>query len=197
MHHRLALRLKRLVDVALAGIILAGGWPVMALIAVCIKLDTPGRVFYRQTRTGKGGRAIRIIKFRTMVEDAEKDGVAWAAIDDPRVTRVGRWLRRWRLDELPQAWNVLRGEMSCIGPRPERPEFTQRLESAIPYYELRHLVRPGITGWAQVMHPYGASVRDATRKLEYDLYYIKNYSLLLDLLIVLKTLRVMAFGFGR
>jgi lipopolysaccharide/colanic/teichoic acid biosynthesis glycosyltransferase len=113
------------------------------------------------------------------------------------VTRVGRWLRQWRIDELPQVFNVLKGDMSCIGPRPERPEFTSQLETAIPYYELRHLVKPGITGWAQVMHPYGSSVRDALRKLEYDLYYIKNYSLLLDLFITLKTMRVVLFGIGR
>jgi exopolysaccharide biosynthesis polyprenyl glycosylphosphotransferase len=197
MHHALALNVKRLMDILLSLTILVGGAPLMLLTVILIKLDSKGSIFYTQLRTGQRGKSIRIYKFRTMVEDAEKQGAAWAEVNDARVTRVGRWLRAWHLDELPQAWNVLKGDMSCIGPRPERPEFTQELEKHIPYYDLRYLVKPGITGWAQVMHPYGSSIEDARKKLEYDLYYIKHYSLLLDAFIALKTLRVMFFGGGR
>ena len=197
VHHALALNAKRLLDILLSMAILIIGAPVMLLAVMLIKLDSKGPIFYTQLRTGQRGKTIRMYKFRTMVEDAEQQGAAWAEVNDTRVTRVGRWLRAWHLDELPQAWNVLKGDMSCIGPRPERPEFTQELEKNIPYYDLRYLVKPGITGWAQVMHPYGSSVDDARKKLEYDLYYIKNYSLLLDAFIALKTLRVMVFGGGR
>jgi len=197
VHHALALNAKRLLDILLSMAILIIGAPVMLLAVMLIKLDSKGPIFYTQLRTGQRGKTIRMYKFRTMVEDAEQQGAAWAEVNDTRVTRVGRWLRAWHLDELPQAWNVLKGDMSCIGPRPERPEFTQELEKNIPYYDLRYLVKPGITGWAQVMHPYGSSVDDARKKLEYDLYYIKNYSLLLDAFIELKTLRVMVFGGGR
>jgi lipopolysaccharide/colanic/teichoic acid biosynthesis glycosyltransferase len=132
-----------------------------------------------------------------MIVDAEKEGAQWAESDDPRVTRVGKFIRKARIDELPQIWNVLRGEMSFIGPRPERPEFIQQLEKEIPYYDLRHLVRPGITGWAQVMYPYGSSVEDAREKLQYDLYYIKNFNLLLDFVILMKTLRIVLRREGR
>ncbi len=197
IHHDIALNLKRFIDLVLAVAILLAAAPVMLAAALAVKIDSNGPVLYRQRRVGQGGRAIVISKFRTMFTDAETEGAKWASRNDPRVTRVGRWLRLTRIDELPQLWNVLRGEMSCIGPRPERPEFTQQLEKSIPYYELRHLVPPGITGWAQVMHPYGASEDDARRKLEYDLYYIKNYSLVLDLMIALKTIRVVLFGRGQ
>ena len=197
VHHALALNAKRLLDILLSLTILIAGAPVMLLAILLIKLDSKGPIFYTQVRTGQRGKTIRMYKFRTMVENAEQQGAAWAQVNDSRVTRVGRWLREWHLDELPQAWNVLKGDMSCIGPRPERPEFTQELEKSIPYYDLRYLVKPGITGWAQVMHHYGSSVDDARNKLEYDLYYIKNYSLLLDAFIALKTLRVMIFGGGR
>ncbi len=132
-----------------------------------------------------------------MTQDAEKNGAQWAIQNDHRVTRVGKWIRLTRIDELPQIFNVIKGEMSFIGPRPERPEFNETLEKQIPYYQLRHMLRPGITGWAQVMYPYGASVEDATEKLQYELYYIKNYNLSLDLLIVLKTIKIVLFGKGR
>lgn len=197
IHHDIALKIKRVLDIVLATVILVLTAPILALTALLVKLDSRGPVIYRQRRMGARGRVINVLKFRTMFADAETGGAQWASHGDPRVTRVGRWLRLTRIDELPQLWNVARGEMSCIGPRPERPEFTERLEREIPYYDLRHLVTPGITGWAQVMYPYGASIEDARRKLEYDLYYIKNYSLLLDLIIVLKTVRVVVFGRGR
>jgi len=154
-------------------------------------------VIFKQERTGLDGRVFRIYKFRSMRADAEQSGPQWATDGDPRVTRVGRFIRAARLDELPQLVNVLRGQMSFIGPRPERPVFNDMLERQIPYYDLRHLVRPGITGWAQVMYPYGASIEDAREKLQYDLYYIKNYSLMLDIAILLKTLRVVVLGKGR
>ncbi|MDH3465594.1 MAG: sugar transferase, partial [Gammaproteobacteria bacterium] len=197
IHHEISLNMKRLMDIVLALVGLVVLFPIMLLAGLLVVATDRGPVFYRQSRTGAGGLPIEIIKFRTMHVDAEKDGARWAAQDDPRVTRVGRLLRLMRVDELPQLWNVLRGEMSCIGPRPERPEFTKTLEQEIPYYDLRYLVKPGLTGWAQVMHPYGASTEDARRKLEYDLFYIKNHSMWLDILIALKTVRVILFGRGR
>lgn len=201
LHHGAQLKIKRLLDLALAGVLLTLALPVMAAAAVAIKLDwrggARGPVLYRQLRTGANGSEFYIYKFRTMVNNAETAGPQWAERNDSRITRVGRYLRAWRLDELPQLWNVLKGEMSFIGPRPERPDFNRRLEEEIPYYDLRHLVKPGITGWAQVMYDYGASIEDAREKLQYDIYYIKNYSLLLDLLIVLKTIRVMLSRRGR
>jgi len=201
LHHNVELKIKRVLDVALALALLVPAAPVMVLVALAVRLDRSGGwwgpALYHQERTGRNGATFRIHKFRTMVQDAERAGARWAEKNDPRVTRVGRFLRLSRLDELPQLWNVIRGEMSFIGPRPERPEMNRRLEQAIPYYDLRHLVKPGITGWAQVMYPYGASVDDALEKLQYDLYYIKNYSLLLDIIIILKTLRVILFGKGR
>ncbi|MCL4465423.1 MAG: sugar transferase, partial [Chloroflexi bacterium] len=160
-------------------------------IAVAIKLNSPGPTFYRQERVGKRGRIFSLMKFRSMGCDAEKDGVAvWASRDDPRVTRVGRILRSTRLDELPQFVSVLWGEMSLIGPRPERPAFVEKLAAQIPFYRARLLVRPGLTGWAQVMYRYGNSTEDALTKLQYDLYYIKHRSLYLDFLIVLRTIGV-------
>jgi len=201
IHHSVEMNIKRLLDIALALLLLVIASPVMLLAAAAIKLDRRGKargpVLYRQLRTGAHGREFYIYKFRTMVNDAESQGARWAERNDSRITRVGSVLRASRLDELPQLWNVLKGEMSFIGPRPERPDFNRELEREIPYYDLRHLVKPGITGWAQVMYDYGASAEDALEKLKYDIFYIKNYSLLLDLFIVLKTLRVILARRGR
>lgn len=190
-------RVKRLFDVLLSLLLGLVTWPFMLLTALAVKLDSRGPALYRQVRLGKDGALFTIYKFRSMSTDAEKGGAQWAARNDARVTRVGKFIRKTRLDELPQLWNVLRGEMSFIGPRPERPEFNEQLTGAVPFFHLRNLVRPGVTGWAQVMYPYGASVEDARRKLEYDLYYIKNYSLWLDLKIVLRTVRIVLFAGGR
>lgn len=193
----LSINLKRLADVILIGVLLMFVSPLMLLAAFVIKLDSPGPVFYTQLRSGLHSKPFRLYKFRSMYQDAEKRGAQWASQGDPRITKVGYWLRVMRIDELPQIWNVLRGEMSLIGPRPERPEFDVKLKEAIPYYEVRYLVKPGITGWAQVMYPYGASIEDAYEKLAYDLYYIKNYSVLLDIEIAFKTIRVVLLGKGR
>jgi exopolysaccharide biosynthesis polyprenyl glycosylphosphotransferase len=190
-------KLKRLMDI-LAVIILGFLlWPLMLLTIVAIRANSPGPVLYSQVRTGWNGTLFKVYKFRSMYQDAEALGAQWAEARDPRITAVGHWLRVMRIDELPQLWNVLRGEMSLIGPRPERPEFDVKLTSVIPHYELRYLVKPGITGWAQVMYPYGASIEDSYEKLAYDLYYLKNYSIGLDLRIVLKTIRVVLLGKGR
>jgi sugar transferase (PEP-CTERM system associated) len=193
----LGLRLKRVLDRGFSATLIALLAPLLALIAVLIRLDSPGPVIFRQQRVGEGGRVFTLYKFRSMRADAEQNGAQWASAGDPRITRLGRILRTTRLDELPQLWNVLRGDMSFIGPRPERPEFTAMLEKQIPYYDSRYLVKPGITGWAQVLYPYGASADDAREKLQYDLYYIKHYSLLLDIAIVFKTIRVVLLGRGR
>ncbi len=192
-----SMKLKRVVDIILILFLLVLVAPLLLLVALLIRLDSPGPVFYSQLRSGFYGKPFRVYKFRSMYQDAEKRGAQWASQRDPRITRVGYWLRLLRIDELPQIWNVLRGEMSLIGPRPERPEFDVKLKEAIPYYEVRYLVKPGITGWAQVMYPYGASIEDAYEKLSYDLYYIKNYSLWLDLAIAFKTVRVVLLGKGR
>lgn len=201
LHHNMQLRIKRLLDVALAVILLVVTSPFMLLVVLAIALDLRkkyrGPVIYRQLRTGMGGEEFYIYKFRTMVEDAEAEGPQWAIHNDTRITPIGRFLRKTRLDELPQLWNVLKGDMSFIGPRPERPDFNRELERAIPYYDLRHLIKPGITGWAQVKYNYGSSTEEALEKLQYDIYYIKNYSLLLDLFIVLKTIRVILGQRGR
>jgi lipopolysaccharide/colanic/teichoic acid biosynthesis glycosyltransferase len=170
----------------------------MILAAVAIKLESAGPIFYRQPRLGQNGCVFILNKFRSMHQDAERDtGPVWSAERDPRITRVGAILRRTRLDELPQLFNVLIGDMSFIGPRPERPEFVAELQKEIPYYMERLAVKPGITGWAQVKYEYGSSVEDAVEKLQYDLYYIKNLSLFLDLLIVLSTVQVVVFARGR
>lgn len=197
LHNPLGLRIKRLTDMLLALALLLVTTPLMLIVAVLIKLESRGPAIFRQSRTGLGGREFEILKLRSMTHDAERDGPQWAQTADPRVTRLGRVVRLLRIDELPQLINVLKGEMSFIGPRPERPVFNETLEKEIPLYNLRHLVRPGITGWAQVMYPYGASVEDAREKLQYDLYYIKNYTVLLDIGIVFKTLRVVMLGKGR
>jgi len=178
---------KRLTDLVLALLILVVLTPFTLLALLAIALSSDGPLFYRQARVGRYGRTFRIWKLRTMRVDAEAGGARWASDDDPRRTAVGRLLRRTRLDEVPQVANILLGEMSFVGPRPERPEFVKELEAVLPYYAWRHFVRPGLTGWAQVNLPYGSSVEDARRKLEYDLYYVRHYSLLTDLLIVLRT----------
>jgi sugar transferase (PEP-CTERM system associated) len=182
---------KRSFDVIVSILFLALVSPVMVLAAAAIKLETPGPVFYRQTRVGKNGRDFQIIKFRSMADDAEQGGVPqWAVKNDCRVTRIGAIIRKLRIDEMPQVLNVLMGEMSFIGPRPERPYFVDTLCAEIPLYAVRHNVKPGITGWAQVNYPYGASIDDARRKLAFDLYYVKNENLFLDVIILLQTVRV-------
>lgn len=196
LHADSQLKVKRFLDIVGAALLLVVLSPLMLLVALLIVADSRGSPIYSQVRTGHHGKEFRLRKFRTMVRDAETTGAQWARPDDPRVTRVGRLLRVTRIDELPQLWNVLVGEMSFVGPRPERPYFNELLEKDIPYYYLRHLVKPGITGWAQVMYPYGASVDDARKKLQFDLFYIKNYSLILDLVISVKTTRVMLTGRG-
>jgi sugar transferase (PEP-CTERM system associated) len=170
--------------------------PVLAVVAVLIKLDSRGPVFYSQERVGCGGRNFKMLKFRTMRTDAESAGVKWAQKDDPRVTRIGKYLRRFRVDELPQILNVVKGEMGIVGPRPERPEFVEKLRKEIPYYELRTLVPPGITGWAQIRYPYAASLEEAREKLQYDLWYVKHLSVRLDLSILFHTAKVVIFGRG-
>lgn len=189
---------KRVFDVLVSVGMLLVTLPVSLGTAVAIKLEDGWRapVFYRQNRVGRNGRLFKVVKFRSMCTDAERHGAQWAAKDDPRVTRVGGFIRKVRIDELPQLWNVLQGDMSFVGPRPERPEFVTDLQRKIPYYSLRHRVDPGITGWAQVRYPYGSSERDAKEKLQYDLYYIKNYSLFLDLAIIFQTVQVILSGQG-
>jgi len=180
---------------AILALLVAG--PLMLLIALVIKLESRGPVFYKQERVGLNGKPFYCLKFRSMRADAEKStGPVWASEQDPRITRVGKWLRLLRLDELPQFINVLRGEMSFVGPRPERPFFVQQLKEQIPFYDLRHYVRPGITGWAQVSHHYGASIEEAKYKLEYDLFYIKNCSISFDMLILFQTIKICLFGRG-
>ena len=213
---------KRVMDIVLASLGLALTWPLWGVIALAIKLDSPGPAFFSQERLGKDGKPFRILKFRTMVNDAEKCGPQFACQKDVRITRVGKILRKMRLDELPQLYNILKGDMSFIGPRPERQVFIREFQEAIPdlregrratdaqgcqvhcgykeripYYSYRLLVKPGITGWAQVMHKYASSLEETEEKLQYDLYYIKNMSLLLDLAILLKTIRIVLFGAGQ
>ncbi|HZT58820.1 MAG TPA: TIGR03013 family XrtA/PEP-CTERM system glycosyltransferase [Pyrinomonadaceae bacterium] len=181
--------------VALAGFVLS--LPLALLTAALVKLDSRGPVLYSQERVGKNGRAFRVYKFRSMRTDAEANGPVWASKDgDARVTRVGRVIRKIRVDEIPQFWNILKGEMNFVGPRPERPHFVRQLAEEIPFYEQRHLIPPGLTGWAQIKYPYGASIEDAREKLQYDLYYIKNQSLLLDAVIMFETVKTILFGRG-
>ncbi len=182
--------IKRLFDVAVASALLLLAAPVMLLTAVVILLETGRPVFFRQERVCAPGQSFDILKFRSMVQDAEKDGPRWASIGDDRITRVGRFIRATRIDELPQLINVLRGEMSFVGPRPERPYFVEKLNQQVPYYDIRHYVKPGITGWAQVRMDYGASVEEAMEKLEYDLFYVKNHSLFLDFMVLIETIQV-------
>jgi sugar transferase (PEP-CTERM system associated) len=185
-------------DIIISLAVLIVTLPLMALAALAIWLESGlrGSILYRQTRVGRDGKLFRILKFRSMREDAEKGGARWAVADDSRITLVGGIMRKSRIDELPQLINVLKGDMSFVGPRPERPEFVEELVNEIPFYDLRHRVNPGITGWAQICYPYGASREDAKDKLEYDLYYIKNYSLFLDLMILIQTAQVILWGKG-
>ena len=187
-------KVKRLFDIICSVLGLILGAPLVALATLAIRLTSPGPIFYRQTRAGRFGRSFQMTKLRTMRVDAEKNGVQWSGKNDPRVTFVGRILRRYRIDEIPQLWQVLCGHMSFVGPRPERPEIIQLLATEIPFYEERLMVQPGITGWAQVSYPYGASVADGRRKLEYDLYYMKHMSLFLDAFILLDTVRIVLLG---
>ena len=188
---------KRLFDVIASGLLLMVALPVIIITALLIRLEGGGPIFYRQERVGQGGRVFEILKFRSMRNDAERDGKPkWAISNDNRVTRIGNFIRRTRIDELPQIINVLRGEMSFVGPRPERPFFVRQLVQEIPFYAARHSVKPGITGWAQVRYPYGASLQDASQKLQYDLYYVKNHTLFLDLLILVETVEVVLWGKG-
>ncbi|MBA3766782.1 MAG: TIGR03013 family PEP-CTERM/XrtA system glycosyltransferase, partial [Acidobacteria bacterium] len=179
---------------ALIGAILS--LPLAIVTALLIKLDSRGPVLYRQERVGMNGQPFTLMKFRSMRTDAEKDGPIWASQTDDRTTRVGRIIRVIRIDEIPQFWNILKGEMSFVGPRPERPHFVRQLAEEIPYYEQRHLIAPGLTGWAQIKYPYGASIEDARQKLQYDLYYIKNQSLALDATILFETIKTILFGRG-
>ena len=180
--------LKRILDVLISLVMLLMALPLLMLTAVAIRVDSKGPILYRQERVGRRGTSFIMYKFRTMRDDAEDEGgPQWAAVRDPRVTRIGSHLRRMRIDELPQIINVLKGEMSFVGPRPERPVFVDTLTQKIPFYAERHRARPGITGWAQINHPYGASIEDAREKHAYDLYYLKNFSILFDILIVLST----------
>ena len=180
---------------AFAGLVLS--LPIAAITALLIKLDSRGPVFYMQERVGKNGQVFSVIKFRSMKVDAEEEGKPlWAATNDERTTRIGKLIRKLRIDEIPQFWNILRGDMNFVGPRPERPHFVKQLATEIPYFEHRHLVAPGLTGWAQIKYPYGASVSDAIQKLQYDLYYIKNQSLTLDMVIVFETVKTVLFGKG-
>ena len=190
--------IRRLFNIVTATIGIVLSLPLAIFAAIAIKLDSPGPIFYSQERVGKNGRTFNILKFRSMRQDAEKGGVAqWAAERDPRITRIGNFLRKTRIDEIPQFLNILRGDMSFVGPRAERPVFVEQLSEQIPFYSQRHLVEPGLTGWAQVNYGYGASVEDSIQKLQYDLYYIKNVSLLFDIWIMFKTIKVVLFGYGR
>lgn len=195
----LRLKYKRVMDCLVSSLMLVLAAPVMLLTAIAIFLESGcrGTIFYRQERVGVNGRTFSIMKFRSMTEDAEKDGVAvWATKNDVRVTRIGEFLRKTRIDELPQLFNVLKGDMSLVGPRPERPQIVNNLNHEIPFYSLRHHVKPGVTGWAQICYPYGASVEDSKQKLQFDLYYLKNYSFFLDLVIMVQTATVILWGKG-
>ncbi|OYW16589.1 MAG: sugar transferase [Novosphingobium sp. 12-64-8] len=188
--------MKRMFDIAASLLLLVMTAPIIVIFAALVKIDSRGPAFFRQTRVGLYGQNFSLVKLRSMRTDAEVNGAQFAQENDPRVTRVGRLIRKCRIDELPQTWTVLKGQMSFVGPRPERPEFVSELEEQLPYYAERHMVKPGITGWAQINYPYGASIEDSRHKLEYDLYYAKNYTPFLDLLILLQTLRVVLWNEG-
>lgn len=187
---------KRLFDLILASLFFLVLWPFMLLTALAVRLDSAGPILYHQVRVGLNGKTFRIYKFRSMRQDAEKNGAVWAKKNDSRVTRVGAFIRNTRLDELPQLYNVLIGQMSFVGPRPERPEFVTELAKQLPFYETRHKVQPGLMGWAQLKYSYGASVDDARHKLQYDLYYTKNHSFLMDMLIMIQTVEIILLGKG-
>lgn len=193
---KLSMWIKRITELFISLISLMLLSPLIIIIALAIKLTSKGPVFYRQERIGANGRVFNLLKFRSMNENAEENGPVWAQKEDNRVTPVGIWLRKLRLDEIPQMINVLKGDMSFVGPRPERPFFVEQLKKEIPYYDQRHTIKPGITGWAQIKYPYGDCQKDAIEKLKYDLYYIKNLSYLFDLLIIFETIRVVLFGKG-
>ena len=194
---KFTLFVKRCMDIVLSIVGLTISSPLIVFSAIIIILESKGPVFYRQDRVGLDEKVFKVIKFRSMVQDAEKDGKArWASEDDPRVTHYGRIMRKYRIDEIPQMWNVLKGEMSFVGPRPERPQFVEILKEKIPYYALRHSVKPGLTGWAQIFYPYGASEEDALKKLEYDLYYIKKLGFWMDLKIIFDTGKIVLFKKG-
>ena len=187
---------KRVFDIVASLLLLLLTAPVILVFAILVKLDSSGPAFFRQDRVGLYGQKFQLIKLRSMRTDAEKDGAKWASENDPRITRLGRFIRKVRIDELPQTWTVLKGQMSFVGPRPEVPQFVDDLDDKLKYYAERHMVKPGITGWAQINYPYGASIEDSRHKLEYDLYYAKNYTPFLDLLILLQTLRVVLWPEG-
>ena len=189
-------KLERFLDIVISGFGLILAFPIGLITAISIKFDSRGPALYTQRRVGKNGKCFNLIKFRSMKSNAEIDGITWASENDHRITRIGKTIRKLRIDEIPQMWNVLKGDISFIGPRPERPEFVKLLKEDIPYYLLRHSVKPGITGWAQVNYKYGSSKDDALEKLKYDFYYIKNKSLLLDFHIILRTIKVVLFGKG-
>jgi sugar transferase (PEP-CTERM system associated) len=187
---------RRLVSfsISLIGLVLC--LPILPCLMIAVRLSSPGPIFFRQVRVGLRGRPFEVIKFRTMRTDAEKHGAQWATKNDSRVTGLGRFMRKTRLDEIPQLWNVLKGDMGFVGPRPERPEFVDWLNSEIPFYELRHIIRPGLTGWAQVRYGYGATLEETKRKLEYDLYYVKHMSVGLDLLVIFETIKTILLRRG-
>jgi len=187
---------KRWLDIASSALSLILSLPLCLFVALAIKLDSSGPVFYRQERVGQDGKTFTMLKFRSMRNDAEENGPKWAAINDDRITRVGRFIRKYRLDEIPQMINVLKGDMSFIGPRPERPIFVDKFAREIPYYPRRHVAKPGISGWAQIRYPYGASKEDALGKLKYDLYYIRHFSIFFDISIILETGKVVLLGKG-
>ncbi|MEY4765965.1 MAG: hypothetical protein RI907_2638, partial [Pseudomonadota bacterium] len=188
---------KRVFDIICSALLLVVASPIMLVTALLIKLESPGSVFYRQERVGQNNSTFQVVKFRSMRNDAEKDGQpVWAQANDARVTRIGAIIRRLRIDELPQIFNVLKGEMSLVGPRPERPFFVEQLTQEIPFYALRHSIKPGVTGWAQVRYAYGSTVEDSLQKLQFDLYYVKNHTLFLDLVVLMETVAVVLTGRG-
>lgn len=197
LHDRIGIRLKRVTDIVFAVVGLVIASPLILIISLLVYFNSPGGVIFKQHRVGLNGKVFTLYKFRSMIKDAEQIGPQWSREGDDRINNVGKILRATRLDELPQFWNLILGDMSLIGPRPERPEFIEQLAKEIPLYDMRHQVPPGLTGWAQVMYGYGSSVKDSRNKLEYDLYYIKNHSITLDLMIVLKTVIVILRGGGR
>ena len=188
--------LRRLVSISISFIGLLLCLPVLPILMIAVRLSSPGPIFFRQVRVGLRGKPFEVIKFRTMRQDAEKNGAQWAKKNDSRVTAIGRFMRKTRLDEIPQLWNVLRGDMGFVGPRPERPEFVEWLSSEIPFYELRHIIRPGLTGWAQVRYGYGSTLEETKHKLEYDLYYVKHMSVGLDLLVIFETVKTILLRRG-
>jgi sugar transferase (PEP-CTERM system associated) len=188
--------LRRLVSISISFIGLLFCLPILPILMIGVRLSSPGPIFFRQVRVGLRGKLFEVIKFRTMRQDAEKDGAQWAKKNDVRVTSLGRFMRKTRLDEIPQLWNVLKGDMGFVGPRPERPEFVEWLNSEIPFYELRHIIRPGLTGWAQVRYGYGATLEETKQKLEYDLYYVKHMSVGLDLLVIFETVKTILLRRG-